>query len=75
MSSPGIEKILRKDKHLKSNLGKEVSISLFKSIDNVKQLEGSLNKFDSDNIYIEKNNEIISLDRKNIALIKIKFEW
>ena len=31
ISSPGIEKILRKDKHLKNNIGTEINIKLFNS--------------------------------------------
>ena len=33
VSSTGIEKILRKDKHLQSNIGKEVEVKLFKKDD------------------------------------------
>ena len=32
VSSPGIERVLRKDKHLEQNIGKEVEIKLFKPI-------------------------------------------
>lgn len=38
VSSPGIERILRKDKHLKQNIGKEVEIRMFRQIDNKKVL-------------------------------------
>ena len=31
VSSPGIERILRKDQHLKQNIGKQVEIKLFKT--------------------------------------------
>lgn len=75
ISSPGIERILRKDRHLEQNIGKEIVISLFKSIDNQKQIEGVLNKFDNNIIYIEQKNNIVEIERKNIALIKTKFEW
>ena len=75
VSSPGIERVLRKDKHLKTNIGKEITTNLFKSIDNEKQIAGILNKFDESKIYIEKENKIIELDRSNIALIKLKYDW
>ena len=60
---------------MEQNIGKEVVISLFKSMDNQKQIEGVLNKFDNNTIYIEQKNNIIEVERKNIALIKTKFEW
>ena len=34
VSSPGIERILRKDKHLKQNIGEQVNIKLFKKDEN-----------------------------------------
>ena len=42
VSSPGIERILRKDKHLKDNIGKLVELRLFKPIDKQKSIEGTL---------------------------------
>ena len=74
VSSPGIERVLRKDKHLEESIGKEIVINLFKSINSEKQLTGILKKFDKDNIYINDGKEI-SVDRKNISLIKQKYEW
>ena len=34
VSSPGIERVLRKDKHLEQNKGKEIRINLFKKAQN-----------------------------------------
>ena len=34
VSSPGIERILRKDKHLDENIGEEINIRLFKKDEN-----------------------------------------
>lgn len=75
VSSPGIERIIRKPKHFEQNIGKEVSVNLFRNLNNTKKIEGILNKYDNENIYIESANEIIEIDRKNISLIKTKFEW
>ena len=75
ISSPGVERVLRKDIHLEQNIGKEVIVNLFKSLDNQKQIEGVLNKFNDNIIYIERNEEILEIERKDIALIKTKFEW
>ncbi len=76
VSSPGIERVLRKDKHLKQNIGIEVEINLFKPINAKKQVTGILNNFNENEIYIttnEKNN--IAIERKNISLIKTKYNW
>ena len=75
VSSPGIERILRKDKHLKDNIGKLVELRLFKPIDKQKSIEGTLENFDNDFIAIKINEDIIKVERKNISVIKAINEW
>ena len=75
VSSPGIERILRKDKHLKDNIGKLVELRLFKPIDKQKSIEGILESFDNDFIEIKINEDIIKVERKNISVIKTIYEW
>lgn len=73
VSSPGIERILRKDKHLKQNIGKQVEIKLFKKDEKGnKNYIGELTDFDSEKITIDSNKEI---ERKNISQIKTIYEW
>lgn len=73
VSSPGIERVLRKDKHLEKNIGKEVNIKLFKKDENgVKEYQGILKDFKEDIIMIENN---ISIERKNIAQVKTIYNW
>lgn len=74
VSSTGIEKVLKKDKHLKSNLGVEVQIKLFKPIEKNKQYQGILKDFNEDEVIIETNEEI-RLERKNISQIKTIYNW
>ena len=74
VSSPGVERILRKDKHLKDNIEKEVQIKLFKSLDGQKQYKGILKNFDNDYITILNTKEI-KIDRKNISQIKTVYNW
>lgn len=75
VSSPGIERILRKDKHLKDNIGKLVELRLFKPIDKQKSIEGILENFDNDFIEIKINEDTIKVERKNISVIKTIYEW
>ena len=74
VSSPGIERILRKEKHLKDNLETEVQIKLFKPFDGQKQYKGILKDFNNDYITIFTTEEI-KIDRKNISQIKTVFNW
>lgn len=83
VSSPGIERVLRKDKHLKANIGKEIDVKLFKPIEGKKEHIGILESFNNETITIrsisiedKKNEEIeLQLERKNISLIKIRYNW
>lgn len=74
VSSSGVERVLRKDKHLKSNLGKEVSMKLFKQINGKKQYKGILKDFDENFITILEQEEI-KIDRKNVSQIKTVYNW
>lgn len=76
VSSTGVEKILRKDKHLKDNIGNEVEIKLFKPINKQKEFIGILEDFSEDEITLKlENDENINIDRKDISLIKTTFNW
>lgn len=76
VSSPGVERILKKDKHLKQNIGKDVNVKLFKKDENgKKEYTGKLNNFDDNEIEIIINDSNKKIDRKNIAQIKTIYIW
>lgn len=77
VSSPGIERLLRKDKHLQSAIEKEIEINLFKPVNGKKQFVGILKQFDDEKIVVSEteSNEEIEIERKNISLVKEKFNW
>ena len=75
VSSPGIERILRKEKHLKDNLENEVLVKLFKKDEkNNKEYQGILKDFDDEYIELQCEDEV-KIDRKNIAQIKTIYNW
>lgn len=72
VSSPGIERVLRKDKHLEQNIGKEVSVKLFRKDKNGnKEYQGFLKAFNDEEIELEN----AKIERKNIAQIKTIYHW
>ena len=72
VSSPGIERILRKDRHLEQNIGKQVEAKLFKKDENgSKNYIGELKKFDEETVIIDE----VKIERKNIAQLKTVYEW
>lgn len=73
ISSPGIERRIRKDEHLEQAIGKKVSVKLFKKDDNGnKQYEGILKQYDKENIILD---ETIKIERKNISVINTVYDW
>lgn len=77
VSSPGIERVLRKDEHLKDAIGKEIEVKLFKPIEKQKEFVGILEDYNEEKIILvlEENEEKIEIERKNISLMKLKFNW
>ena len=72
MSSPGIERILRKDRHLEQNIGKQVEAKLFKKDENgSKNYIGELKEFNEETVTIDE----VIIERKFISQIKTIFEW
>ena len=75
VSSPGIERILRKDEHLDANIGNKIELKLFKPINKEKSIIGILKEYDKDFITVEMENDELVVERKNISQIKTVYEW
>ena len=72
VSSPGLGRTLKKDKHFEKSIGDEVEIKLFKAVDKQKEFTGYLERFDENSIVIsdEQENEL-EFDRSNIASVRL----
>ena len=75
VSSPGIERILKKDKHLDMAMGEEIELNLFKPLDKKKTLDGILTGYDESSITMMYENDEISILRKDISQMKTKYDW
>ena len=75
VSSPGIERILRKEKHFQKQIGNEISVKLFKPINKQKEIIGTLESYKNNEITLSCNNENIKIDLKDIALAKTIYNW
>ena len=76
ISSPGIERLLRKDWQLKKYIGAEIEIKLFKKDDNgFKEYIGTLKDVEDEylNIQVEENQNY-NIYRKDISQVKTVFE-
>ena len=74
VSSAGLEKTLRLDKHFENNIGNKIQISLYKPINNSKNVIGILKDYDDEKVIVE-SDEIIEINKNDISLIKTVFDW
>ncbi len=71
VSSPGLGRTLKKDKHLQKSLGEAVEIKTYKPFDKQKEFSGILKAYDEAQITIEEEGGERIFERADIALIKL----
>ena len=70
ISSPGIDRPLKKDRDFERAMGMEIEIRLFKAVDGQKEFAGELVGYDKDDVVILVGGEEKAFPRKAAALIK-----
>ncbi len=75
VSSPGLGRTLKKDKHLQKSIGQEIEIKLFKPIEKCKEFAGVLDSFDAESITILEGEAKRTFTRSDIALIRLAFDF
>ncbi len=75
VSSPGLGRTLKKDKHLEMSIGEEVEIRTYRAINKTKEFVGILEGFDKDTVTIQTEDETIEFQRTDIALIRLALDF
>ena len=76
VSSPGLGRPLKKEKDFKRSIGMEVEVHLYKAIDRQKDYTGVLIAYSDDDVTIAVDDEKeMKIDRKDIALIRLAFDF
>ena len=75
VSSPGLGRTLKKDKHLAKSIGQEVEIKTYKPIEKQKEFSGVLRAFDQDTVTIEMQTGEMKFDRSDVALIRLALDF
>ena len=70
VSSPGIDRPLKKDRDFERNLGSEIEVKLFKPMDGAKLLTGILAGLEDGDILLETAEGVKRIPRKAAALVK-----
>ena len=75
VSSPGLGRALKKDKHLQASIGQEVEIKLYKPVDSSREFSGILESFDADVIAIKDGESVRTFERRDVALVRLAFDF
>lgn len=75
VSSPGLERVLRKDKHFEKQIGSEINLRLFKPINKQKELIGILEEYNKEELTIKVEDKTFKINVKDIAIAKTVFNW
>ena len=75
VSSPGLGRTLKKDRHLEKSIGLEVEIKLYKPLNGSKEYVGILEAFDESTITISTEAEDLSFSRSDIAVIRLTIDF
>mgnify|MGYP002508313729 FL=1 len=76
VSSPGLGRALKKDKHLARSIGEEVEVKTYKPIEKQKEFAGILKAFDEESITIETKEAVsMKFARSDVALIRLALDF
>ncbi len=75
VSSPGLGRALKKDRHLEKSIGEEVELKTYKPIDRQKDFAGILKSFDKDTVTIETEEKEIVFAKADIAIIRLALDF
>ena len=79
VSSPGLGRQLKKDKHFQKSLLSEVDVKCYKPVNGSKDFTGILKAFDESTITLEmdlgQEKEEITFNRKDIAAVRLTLDF
>ena len=75
VSSPGLGRVLKKDKHLEKAIGQDVDIKTYKPVNGSKEFTGTLKAFDKDTVTIEFDDGTEVFNRSDVAQIKLTIDF
>ena len=76
VSSPGLDRPLKKDKDFLRYKGRDIEIKLYKPLNGSKQFEGQLVGLDEDkNIVVVIDNNEVEFNKKDVALVRLAIKF
>lgn len=71
VSSPGLDRILKKDKDFERFKGRMVDVKLYKAIDKQKHLTAVLTGKDENTLYLEDEGTALEISMDNVAVVRL----
>lgn len=75
VSSPGLDRILKKDSEFIRYKGSKVDVTLYKTLDGKKKYTGELIGLVNDEVAIRVNDVVLSFKRSDIASVRLAIEF
>ena len=75
VSSPGLDRPLKRDRDFEKAVGKSVDVKLYTKLDGKKEFSGILEKWDDDSVSISNEGEEMVFKRENIAIIRLRIDF
>ena len=75
VSSPGIDRPLKRDKDFERFMGREIDIGLFKAVDGSKTVSGKLIGFSDGVITIDTGKEEMKFEKDKTASVRLAVIW
>lgn len=75
VSSPGVDRKLKKEREFLHYLGRQVDVKLYKALDGKKEFSGILESYDEGNLVVNIGGELLKINIKEAVYIKLHFEF
>ena len=75
VSSPGLGRTLKKERHLEKSLGEQVEVKTYKPVDGQKEFAGILKAYDGETVTIETEGVERIFKRLEVALIRLALDF
>lgn len=75
VSSPGLGRQLKKEKHYLANIGEQVDVKLYESVDKVKEFTGILKAYENEEFEFELKEKTLKIPLSSVAKINLHFDF
>ena len=75
VSSPGLGRTLKKERHFEKSIGQEVEVKTYKAIDKEKQFVGILQSYEDGVITIDTGKKEMKFEKADVASVRLTFDF